>query len=222
MEHLSHWDWAETFTGHEAAALIVGVDPNDVFGNDISRVGVVLDRLQREYEQAIECAEFECIWGNADERPEKPVGAGLISEALAQHWQAFADGQDVTLENWLKSPRASHFENQRFTRRQIVAWLDAVGGEAVYRFNLDALHAPSEANPSARWPWGSHHTEMLGHLEAAARKFWVNYDPSDNTTKPKNEEVSGWLEKEHKISNAKARAIASILRPEDLPTGPRK
>ena len=79
-----------------------------------------------------------------------------------------------------------------------------------------------DITPVVCWPWGSHHTAMLGHLEAAARRFWVNVDPSDNTTAPTNKEVSDWLEKERKVSNAGAKAIASILRQEDLPTGPRK
>lgn len=88
----------------------------------------------------------------------------------------------------------------------------------------DAEPPPPEPQniPVARWPWGSHHTEMLGHLEAAALRFWVNVDPSDNTTAPTNKEVSDWLEKERKVSNAGAKAIASILRQDDLPTGPRK
>lgn len=81
---------------------------------------------------------------------------------------------------------------------------------------------PQNVTTVARWPWGSHHTEMLGHLEAAALRFWVNVDPSDNTTAPTNKEVSDWLEKERKVSNAGAKAIASILRQDDLPTGPRK
>ena len=74
----------------------------------------------------------------------------------------------------------------------------------------------------ARWPWGKHHTETLGHLEAAAKKWWVLYDPSDFTTAPTNEMVSDWLQTERGISKEKARAIASMLRPDRLPTGPRK
>ena len=73
-----------------------------------------------------------------------------------------------------------------------------------------------------RWPWGSHHTDTLGHLEAAAERFWVNYDPTDATTAPTNSDVSNWLQKNKKISKAKANSIASMLRPDDLPTGPRK
>jgi hypothetical protein len=73
-----------------------------------------------------------------------------------------------------------------------------------------------------RWPWGSHHTQYLGYLEAAARKWWVLYDPSDPTTAPTNEMVSDWLRKEHNLSKEKARSIASMLRPDGLPTGPRQ
>jgi hypothetical protein len=73
-----------------------------------------------------------------------------------------------------------------------------------------------------RWPWGGHHTEYLGHLEAAARKWWILYDSSDPTTAPTNEMVSDWLQSERNLSREKARAIASMLRPDGLPTGPRK
>ena len=75
---------------------------------------------------------------------------------------------------------------------------------------------------SSRWPWGQHHTEYLGHLDAAARKFWVLYEPSDPTTAPTNDMVSDWLQSERGISREKARAIASMLRPDGLPTGPRR
>lgn len=72
------------------------------------------------------------------------------------------------------------------------------------------------------WPWGLHHTTALGHLEAAAKRFWVNYDPSDKTTAETNQTVSQWLQKEHQVSENLANAIATMLRPDDLPPGPRK
>jgi hypothetical protein len=75
---------------------------------------------------------------------------------------------------------------------------------------------------SSKWPWGQHHTEYLGHLDAAARKFWVLYEPSDPSTAPTNDMVSDWLQSDRKISREKARAIASMLRPDGLPTGPRR
>lgn len=75
---------------------------------------------------------------------------------------------------------------------------------------------------ASRWPWGAHHTEYLGHLEAAARKWWNLYDPSDPTTAPTNEMVADWLQSDRNLSREKARAIASMLRPDGLPTGPRR
>lgn len=83
------------------------------------------------------------------------------------------------------------------------------------------VRAEHEERPSTHWPWGAHHTEMLGHLEAAARKWWVNYDPQSPDTAPTNEIVSGWLIEERGVSKDKAKAIASILRVDGLRTGPR-
>jgi hypothetical protein len=76
--------------------------------------------------------------------------------------------------------------------------------------------------PATHWPWGNHHTDSLGHLEAAALRYWVNYDPTDATTAPTNKAVSEWLIAERKVSQKMAESIASILRPDGLATGPRK
>jgi hypothetical protein len=78
----------------------------------------------------------------------------------------------------------------------------------------------SSAGP---WPWGAHHTELLGHLDAAAQKFWVHYDPANaKATAPKNDTVVNWLETERRVSHTVAVAMATILRIDGLPTGPRK
>lgn len=82
------------------------------------------------------------------------------------------------------------------------------------------LQKSPEATVGA-WPWGSHHTAALGHLEVAARRFWVNHDPADFSTAPKNTEVSDWLQRERNVTANMANAIASILRMDGLPTGPR-
>lgn len=91
---------------------------------------------------------------------------------------------------------------------------------------LSRMPEPSENGKAVikapHWPWGTHHTEYLGHLEAAARKWWNLYDASDPTTAPTNDMVSEWLQTERHLSREKARAIASMLRPDGLPTGPRR
>ena len=71
-----------------------------------------------------------------------------------------------------------------------------------------------------KWPWGSHDTKLLRHLAAAADRFWKNYDPSDPTTAPKNQEVTDWLKKQG-VAHRNAQIMATILRANDLRTGPR-
>ena len=91
----------------------------------------------------------------------------------------------------------------------------------VERLSERSTEKTQSSNTSeTRWPWGSHHTELLGHLEAAANRWWALYDSSDPSTAPKNEWVVDWL-KEQGVSNTKAEAIASILRADGLKTGPR-
>lgn len=71
------------------------------------------------------------------------------------------------------------------------------------------------------WPWGRHETTLLRKLAAAADRFWKNYDPSDPTTAPTNQEVIDWL-KDEGVAVRTAEIIATILRADNLPTGPRK
>jgi hypothetical protein len=80
----------------------------------------------------------------------------------------------------------------------------------------------TEKIQTSKWPWGNHHTETLGHLEAAAQQWWKLYDPGDITSAPTNEMVSSWLHEKRGVSKERARAIASMLRPDGLPTGPRR
>ena len=78
------------------------------------------------------------------------------------------------------------------------------------------------SHTNSHWPWGDHHTETLGFLEEAANRYWKLYDPADPTTAPTNDMVATWLKDVKGISGEKARAIASMLRPDGLPTGPRR
>lgn len=71
------------------------------------------------------------------------------------------------------------------------------------------------------WPWGNHSTSKLDHLAAAANEFWLDYQPDNPRSAPKNEVIVNWLIARGASSNT-AMAIASILRPDNLPTGPRK
>ena len=66
-----------------------------------------------------------------------------------------------------------------------------------------------------------HSTRLLVNLEAAAERFWKNYDPDDHTTAPTNETVSAWL-RSRGVASRVADIMAQILRAEGIPPGPRK
>jgi hypothetical protein len=78
----------------------------------------------------------------------------------------------------------------------------------------------------SRWPWGTYSDGWLPHLEAAVTEFWKDYDPKVPDGKDRSKgavlkflcartDPSG-----HKISETKAKAIDTVVRPKAWPTGP--
>jgi hypothetical protein len=120
--------------------------------------------------------------------------------------------------HWLKNEAETKFDKQQFSREEMVRWINANRMSSVYKFGVE------NGGRVGRWPWGDHHTELLGHLEAAGIRFWgaSYYDPTDKGTAPKNEDIESWLEKERGLeSNSMRKKIATILRLNGLPKGPR-
>lgn len=84
----------------------------------------------------------------------------------------------------------------------------------------DIRVGPASSKGAPTWPWGAHETVLLRHLAAAAERFWVNFDPSDIGTAPTNAEVVDWL-RERGVAQRTAEVVATLLRADGLPTGPR-
>ena len=126
---------------------------------------------------------------------------------------------------WITNHRVSSLEGRQAWLINVVNWnvkqLRDHGLDQVIE-TREEPHDTELKSLATQWPWGEHHTVYLGHLDAAARKWWNLYDPADPTTAPTNEMVSDWLQSERNLSKERARAIASMLRPDNLPTGPRK
>jgi len=93
--------------------------------------------------------------------------------------------------------------------------------ESVVMEGFLPVHPTAPASGKGMWPWGEYETRNLRLLDGAARKFWSLYDPKDPSTAPTNAEVCGWL-RENGASENLAAAMATILRADGLPTGPRK
>jgi hypothetical protein len=223
LTDLSHWDFAERFSGYDAAALILGLEPRESEADEW-RVRVVCERMELHYKRAL-LREFERFLGDParpvsdddDREPEKDLRSVKLDDLVFRATQFEAHQH---LSDWFADRRLNRFENQEFTRKAIARWLVAIGMDSKYQF--DRLRSPDTDRRKGRWPWGDHHTKLLGHLEAAAMRYWVNFDPADPKTANTNETVSEWLCRERKVSRTMADAIASILRADGLPTGPRK
>lgn len=227
MEDLSHWDFAESFSGDEAAYLILGKTPNPSYqDSEVKKTAVVLHRLSNDYRAAggallgllvksEPCIELVLQGSLRSELME----AAFISAQRCKEWDA--EMAEIEFDGWLAS-NDSRFVHQTFSRTELARWLKATGLKSVYQFDIggagDTELEPTQ--PQSRWPWGDYHTENLGHIESAIKKFWVNFDPSDNTTAPTNETVIAWL-KERGLSENLAKSIASIIRADGLPTGKR-
>lgn len=218
MADLSHWDFAEKFTAKEAAELIIGLSPElnpqlfDARGDQAAynaKITPVLRRMKDAYDQSWYHFDGELIGAECGFESVRTNENDLRSELLLK-CRKFKRKIDVSRV----------FENQDFHRSELKRWLEAIKMSSVYQFDLS--HPETIQLPSGRWPWGNHHTEQLGHLEAAARRWWPNYDPTDPTTAPINKDVAEWLRIERKVSKKLADSIASMLRADGLATGPRK
>lgn len=222
MGSLTHWDFAAHFSGSDAAALILGIEPTES-ASDQSRIRVVVDRMELHYNHALKRHYHEAfqisIENFQDMEADRPFELNSVKLNELRR-QCDFENEETPFSDWLASDDQSQFNDQIFSRHIIADWLDAIRLKSIYQFRLDQPSVDHEMN--GYWPWGNHHTEMLGHLEAAARRHWVNYDPTDATTAPINKDVSEWLMNERKVSQKVAESIASMLRPDRLPTGPRK
>ena len=99
-----------------------------------------------------------------------------------------------------------------------VAWTAGLGWKLPPELlDHNALHVER----GTKWPWGDYETKLLQNLAAAADRFWKRYDPTDNTTAPKNQDVADWL-RQQGVARRTAEIMAQILRADGLPTGPRK
>lgn len=192
MIDLSHWNITKEFGIIQAAALIMGIDPANIKNNESIFMPAIF-LITEQYGLSL------------NNYPNLPP------EALA----SVAMEKNKTLDE-----SGSNINEQKFSRKELARWLSALDVNSVYSFDLKQQNTIQK--PAGHWPWGNHHTDMLGHLEAAARRYWGrNYDPLDATTAPTNATVSEWLQTERKVSRTMADSIASMLRANGLPPGPR-
>ncbi len=234
MADLSQWDFASEFLAQQAARLIEGKDPSftDMSGDThfyqqaVSHA--ILGRMRSDYKETLNnYASMQQAFKILQLLPSEKKLPSSLMNVMAKN--CFEFGKEAEFVKWLYDANASDFDRQTFTRKDIQHWLDSNKFPTKYQFvnQADDVAAELPVNKGQTvvgpWPWGNHHTELLGHLDAAARRYWgAGYDPSDTSTASTNATVSEWLQTERKVSRTMADSIASILRADGLPYGPRK
>ena len=108
--------------------------------------------------------------------------------------------------------RIGGFINDRLARSDLAL--------AVVSKLKQSVASERQAN-KGKWPWGDYETDLLRKLAGAAENFWTRCDPDDKSTAPINKQVSEWLETQ-KVAPRTAEYMATILRADGLPPGPRK
>lgn len=102
---------------------------------------------------------------------------------------------------------------------EFYAWAKTLGWPVPSGFRKAQATGKPSGPVKASWPWGAHETKLLRDLAAAAERFWAKgYDPEKA---PTNEKVVEWLEGRG-VSERNAKAIATILRADNIPHGPRR
>ncbi len=161
-----------------------------------------------EYERALASA------ARAGQLTMRPPRASAIAESVT------SETTDERLKNGLVTLRA---DMQAYAERHAPDLLRSALLADPQPAEQAALRTRGsiESDTPARWPWGDYTTQRLELLADAARKFWSLYDPADASTAPTNEQVVVYL-CERGLSSSAANAMATILRADGLPTGPRK
>jgi len=146
----------------------------------------------------------ECLeWANVN-RPERLT--------------VFAD-KELTLEG-TKANGSGSFLACRVRQEDFIAFATRRGWSLPQELAALASQSQAPLNRAARWPWGTHETNLLRLLADAAKRYWENFDPSDPTTAPTNEDVKQFLNNRG-VSTRTAEVMAQILRADGLRPGPR-
>ena len=241
---LSHWLSVDRLALAEVTLLIVGADPSNQESLDAAvhaRARTVEKSILQALDHASDVAEEYLADETAEKDPQLPdMFEGYSGEDLL-----------ITLElrnrvsRALQSPQLSRLPkppnnlcSASVNGHDFQRWMKPKGLYSAFQFRDDQMldlcpnrptvneglsaqvtgRSSSNAGP---WPWGRHETKHLRELAAAAERWWINFDPNDNTTAPTNDQVSEWLQARGVVGKTLADKMATILRADGLPTGPR-
>lgn len=218
MTSLTHWDFAAHFSGFDAAALILGIEPRESDG-DHSRIRVVIDRmelhynhaLKRHYHEAFKIA-IENFQGMEADRPFELASVKMNELCL----QCDFDDDVTPFTDWLASEHQSQFEDQIFSRHVVADWLNAIPLKSIYQFRPDQPSDQSEiSNDSTIDP-----SDLPAELDAANMALRaVTNGYGDQSKKPRIRLVN-YLKNHHpELGHEAVERIATVANPVKTPGG---
>ena len=143
--NLSHWNVAVDFTGDEASALAVGLDPSQP--SYVRTIGEPLfQRMKGSYQKRKGWLEWDMSpW--EDGPIEKP---DMLESVKLRWWASQVEpGTWNDYCQWTKDYAESGFETQRFTRQELARWLVAIGHTSVFPFG-EMQHVATTVNSNEK------------------------------------------------------------------------
>lgn len=211
-----YWRAMARIDVRDAVWLTMGFDPKAAVST--------LSELNTPHESGL---AFAAMHYEADEGELQQAGAWLESEFTDRHNVLMNRINAGWLDRTIIEGGGPFGESDRYE----IYLPDVIAVAIEFGWYLPAELRPTPSQPAAdvfftepvadgRWPWGSHETELLRQLEAAARRYWVNYDPADPTTAPTNADVQAFL-MGRGVGDRAAEIMAQMLRADGLKPGPR-
>lgn len=170
MQHAIHWDYADSFTGRDAAYLIAGFDPSSNSAEDAYRVQPIVHKLKEAYYQA--CEE---IRRDMDHDFHESIN-GYASAGLHRHRFEKSELLSVKLEGMIKN-----FMSSTFVASGHLVELDGLDRS---NLNFDPKHkfpeedayvaaekALQSANETLREHWQRLSPEIFSKLAAVSQRL---------------------------------------------------
>ena len=199
--------WSRMTTGYlwELVALSCFIDPMGLESTTISLAGKARDRSPaKAYQERLRLAKSHA------------------RDGLLRLCQKNIRADDLENEECSLSEYGLWAQKLRLSLPTELRWDNSIEGYVRFgKFVRDPVRGGS------KWPWGHHDSVLLSAMAEAVARFWRTtteggtYDPADQETAPKNDDVSKWLQSRGVSSNL-ADAMTTIIRPDGMPLGRRK
>lgn len=188
MSDFAHWDFAPLFSAHQAACLIVGIDPDDPHFDEFSpafdalyrRVKPVHDALRASYGHALELCRVRhnSEWQMAHGSLLSALGErDLVSNSMYQLILAeFELNDEISIDEWIESGDFV-FEQQKFHPDRLSRWLESHALPSKYAFRR-AVAPDRPPQPEQKQLETKERNTLLCIIASLCKEAGVDYSKS--------------------------------------------